>query len=199
MKTDLKQYIEQLNTDKKAIVLLEGTRKLPEEEVPNLIAFAKKLAEDYPNLIFRTGNAGGSDEAFAKGIAMVDVSRLEYVLPNPNMGKKRLQKDARLLSLQELPQNELDFLMNKTLEATPNYKYLVECFRKGVKNRSAESAKLLIRDVLKIYGSAQNQYLPADIAIFYVNNENPKGGGTGHTIRACEQNNIPVFRQTEWL
>ncbi|MEZ5036491.1 MAG: hypothetical protein R2760_03255 [Chitinophagales bacterium] len=53
MKTDLKQYIEQLNTDKKAVILLEGTRKLPEEEVPNLIAFAKKLAEDYPNLIFR--------------------------------------------------------------------------------------------------------------------------------------------------
>ncbi|MEZ5036490.1 MAG: hypothetical protein R2760_03250 [Chitinophagales bacterium] len=44
--------------------------------------------------------------------------------------EKGLQKDARLLSLQEL-QNELDFLMNKTLEATPNYKYLVECFRKA--------------------------------------------------------------------
>jgi hypothetical protein len=56
---------------------------------------------------------------------------------------------------------------------------------KGIKNRHAESAKLLIRDVLKVYGSKSNGFLPATAAMFYVNFENPRGGGTGHTVRAC--------------
>jgi hypothetical protein len=115
------------------------------------------------------------------------------------MGKKRLIPNARVISLEDLSKEELNHLVGKTLEATPNYQYLVDCYLKGIKNRHAESAKLLIRDVLKVYGSEANGFLPATAAIFYVNFENPKGGGTGHTVRACVQRKIPFFTQMQWL
>lgn len=178
-----KEYTTSLTPTSKEIILLEGTRKLPDADAPKLIAFAKQLATQYPKCIFRTGNATGSDEAFAKGIALVDVSRLEYILPTPTMGKKRLIQHARMISLEDLPIDELQFLVDKALDATPNYKYLVDCYMKGIKNRYSESAKLLIRDVLKVYGSKSNGFLPATAAMFYVNFENPKVGGTGHTVR----------------
>ncbi len=104
-----------------------------------------------------------------------------------------------MISLEDLPTDELQFLVDKTIEATPTYKFLTDCYMKGIKNRAAENAKLLIRDVLKVYGSKANGFLPATAAIFYINLENPKGGGTGHTVRACEQQNIPFFLQAEWL
>jgi hypothetical protein len=115
------------------------------------------------------------------------------------MGKKRLIPNARVISLEDLSKEELNHLVGKTLEATPNYQYLVDCYLKGIKNRHAESAKLLIRDVLKVYGSKANGFLPATAAIFYVNFENPKGGGTGHTVRACVQRQIPFFTQMQWM
>lgn len=196
---EYKSFINALAKDTPAVILLEGTRKLPETDAPKLTALAQQLASGFPNMIFRTGNATGSDEAFAQGVAAVDVQRLQYVLPHPSMGKKRLIAAAPCISLVDLPQQELDFLIAKTLEATPNYKYLIDCYQKGIKNRHAESAKLLIRDVLKVYGSASLGFPPADAAIFYVNFENPKGGGTGHTVRACVQRQIPFFTQLQWM
>ncbi len=194
-----KEFTVNLTSSSNEIILLEGTRKLAESDAPKLIALAQQLATKYPRCIFRTGNATGSDEAFAKGIALVDPTRLEYVLPATGMGKKRLIQHARMISLEDLPTDELQFLVDKTIEATPTYKFLTDCYMKGIKNRAAENAKLLIRDVLKVYGSKANGFLPATAAIFYINLENPKGGGTGHTVRACEQQNIPFFLQAEWL
>jgi hypothetical protein len=194
-----KEYLDTLTPLSKEIILLEGTRKLMDADAPKLTALAQQLAAQYPNSIFRTGNATGSDEAFAKGISQVDATRLEYVLPSSGMGKKRLIPNARVISLEDLSKEELNHLVGKTLEATPNYQYLVDCYLKGIKNRHAESAKLLIRDVLKVYGSKANGFLPATAAIFYVNFENPKGGGTGHTVRACVQRKIPFFTQMQWM
>jgi hypothetical protein len=87
-----KEFSVILKTSSNEIFLLESTRKLPEYEAPKLIALAQQLAKQYPTCIFRIGNATFSDEAFSKGIALVDATRLEYVLPNPGMGKKRLIK-----------------------------------------------------------------------------------------------------------
>lgn len=56
---------------------------------------------------------------FAKGIALVDPTRLEYVLPATGMGKKRLIQHARMISLEDLPTDELQFLkLNKTINNT---------------------------------------------------------------------------------
>ena len=144
-----KEYLDTLTPLSKEIILLEGTRKLMDADAPKLTALAQQLAAQYPNSIFRTGNATGSDEAFAKGISQVDATRLEYVLPSSGMGKKRLIPNARVISLEDLSKEELNHLVGKTLEATPNYQYLVDCYLKGINNRHAESAKLLIRDVRK--------------------------------------------------
>ncbi|MBL8520216.1 MAG: hypothetical protein JNK75_06045, partial [Betaproteobacteria bacterium] len=64
-----------------AVVLLEGTRELPEGDAPALTALAAHLARTFPHARFRTGNAKGSDEAFAAGVACVDARRIEFVLP----------------------------------------------------------------------------------------------------------------------
>lgn len=61
--------------------LVEETRELPEKDAGKLTAFAKWMAETYPQAIFRTGNADGADMAFANGVAQVDPTRIEYVLP----------------------------------------------------------------------------------------------------------------------
>jgi hypothetical protein len=64
-----KEYLDTLTPLSKEIILLEGTRKLMDADAPKLTALAQQLAAQYPNTIFRTGNATGSDEAFAKGVS----------------------------------------------------------------------------------------------------------------------------------
>jgi hypothetical protein len=39
----------------------------------------------------------------------------------------------------------------------------------------------------------QMDFLPATAAIFYINLENPKGGGTGRTVRACVATKYSIF------
>ena len=58
--------------ENKKVVLLEGTRNVPEENQNKLTLFAAEIAKQYPDMIFRSGNASGSDELFAKGIESVD-------------------------------------------------------------------------------------------------------------------------------
>lgn len=67
------------------------------------------------------------------------------------------------------------------------------------KSRFLEAkSKYLLRDTLKVIGSSPN--LPQPIAaIFYVNADEPKSGGTGHTIRVCELANVPVITQDIWM
>jgi hypothetical protein len=76
---------DQFNTivlaSKRPVILVEGIRDLPEQDAGLLTGFASWLAETYPHDIFRTENADGSDTAFARGVAAVDPTRLEYVLP----------------------------------------------------------------------------------------------------------------------
>lgn len=84
-------------------------------DAPKLTALAQQLAAQYPNSIFRTGNATGSDEAFAKGISQVDATRLEYVLPSSGMGKvKRLIPNTRVISLEDLSKEELNHFIRNT-------------------------------------------------------------------------------------
>jgi hypothetical protein len=64
-----------------AVVLLEGKRNVLPEEQEKLTLVAQKLAEKTKSMRFRSGNAGGSDELFAKGIANVNPSRMEVVIP----------------------------------------------------------------------------------------------------------------------
>ena len=179
------------------IILLEGTRQLPESDQPKLVAFARKLAIAFPYARFRTGNASGSDEAFAAGITQVDPQRLEYVLPHRTMRERSRNKISPSLALDEVSDGMQEFLAVETLEASPKYRSLIE----GRKKHSALKIKAnyLLRDTLKITGFEEGNFQPAQIGVFYVNAEDAGKGGTGHTIRVCENRKIPVMVQNIWM
>jgi hypothetical protein len=82
-----------MDKELRPVVLLEGTREVPSEDVVKLMALARRLAIAYPHAIFRSGNATGSDEAFAEGIRSVDPARLELVLPVSGHRKKQVSAD----------------------------------------------------------------------------------------------------------
>ena len=85
------------------VILVEGTRDLPDADANTLAAFSAWLAGSYPNAVFRTGNAEGSDSAFARGVARVDPSRLEYILPYGGHRKKAIAPDALCFPLNVVP------------------------------------------------------------------------------------------------
>ena len=189
-----------IEMENKRTVLLEGTRSVPEKDMQSISSFAEMLALKYPEVTFRSGNAAGSDELFAKGIEAVDPLRMEQMLPYPGANKKRLHKDSRVLPLTELTRKELEDLATLCLEATPGYNKLIDAYMKTMKtNRFTVKATYLLRDALKVTGLKRLNFAPAELGIFYVNPENPAKGGTGHTVRMCELRNIPVIKQNQWL
>lgn len=196
----MNDIINQIKISKNPVVLLEGTRALPKEDIPNLVHFAEKLTTVSPGTLFRTGNASGTDEAFAQGVANVNVFQLEYVVPYATMRKSKLHKGGRIVSLDEVPGNEQIRLKEETVNSYPSIDSLVDYyFKTGYKNRNTVKAMYLIRDTLKVIGSKGLNLLPAAFGVFYVNLQKPLSGGTGHTIRVCEQNGITVSTQNEWL
>ena len=190
--------LQKLNLENK-VVLLEGTRKVPDDLKNELINFTTGLASDYPNAIFRSGNAAGSDELFAKGIESIDAKRMQQVLPYPNANKKRLHKDSPVISLADLNHEELQELADIGVQATPSYKSLFNLYLKDLnKTRVTIKAMYLLRDALKLLGCPRLGFAAADCVFFFTDVTNPTGGGTGHTIRMCEIKSIPVYTQDQW-
>jgi len=182
------------------IVLLEGTRNVPESEKLKLIKFTENLSSTFPEAIFRSGNASGSDELFAKGVESIDAFRMQQVLPYPNANKKRLHKHSPVISLADLTFEELQELAELGIKATPSYISLFDLYLKDLKKtRTTIKAMYLLRDGLKITGCPRLGFASADVGFFFTDLSNPSGGGTGHTIRMCEIKGIPVFTQEKWL
>lgn len=179
------------------VVLLEGTRALPEAAAPRLAALAERLARRCPSARFRTGNAPGSDTAFAEGVARVDASRLEYVVPYPTHRSRYRASGSGLMAVTDVGDDRLDDLLQLTREASPQY----GAFRPSMLDESANpkaraSARLLLRDTLKVTG---DETWPAPVAgLFYVNPDRPTTGGTAHTMRVCEERGIPTLTQAVW-
>lgn len=67
-RVNFEQFQQLMLSHKNPVVLLEGTRDLPDSDRPKLVALAQFLATQFPHVVFRTGNASGSDEAFAAGV-----------------------------------------------------------------------------------------------------------------------------------
>lgn len=181
------------------VILLEGTRDLPEADRPRLVELARLLAKELPRAIFRTGNATGSDTAFAEGVAAVDAKRLQYVLPNAGMGRQRRHPDSPAVSLGTVPSAAEEILAGATAKATPASQRLVDFYVRE-KGGSANAAKgaYLMRDTLKVLGCAEMGLATATVGIFYVNEADPMSGGTGHTIRVCIEHGVPVVMQKHW-
>lgn len=177
------------------VVLLEGRRSIPAEDAEKAEALAVFLARTFPRLRFRSGNATGSDEAFSRGIARHDAQRLEIIAPTPTHRKKDRYPDAQYDSPESLSKVQEQNVIRRTIEATPKAQRMIEK-RDQIKALKAKSA-YLIRDTMKVTGCDGTVQKPI-CALFYVDLVNPEDGGTGHTIRVCQHENVPHVFQDEW-
>ncbi len=197
MKIAFEQFCQLLAERERPVVLLEGTRDLPDADSPILILFGQFVAETFPLAIFRTGNAKGSDEAFAKGVQAVDPARLQYVLPYAGHRKRGGESASYRIALTELPRVAEDRAAYQTAQSSPQYRSMMDK-RDSVPSLKSK-AGYLIRDTLKVTGAEEAKLAPATVGIFYVNQYDPMKGGTGHTIRVCLGQGVPVAYQTEWM
>ena len=180
------------------VVLLEGTRALPAAQAPHLTALASHLARRFPHARFRTGNAKGSDEAFAAGVAAVDSSRLEFVLPYATHRSRRRPADSAATAMDDIPSARVQEVVDATLEASPQYRRVAVNYRqRRTHPRQRATAQLILRDTLKVTGS--ESLLPPIAGIFFVHAAEPERGGTGHTMRVCRAHGVPVITQSQWL
>jgi hypothetical protein len=142
---------------------------------------------------FRSGNASGSDEAFAAGVRGQDASRLEVFVPYDGH-RQAAAEGARYLSADFLTACERSVIAEATISATPKNKGLMD----SKSARLQAKAKYLLRDTLKVLGHGPAFPAPID-AIFYADPADPMASGTGHTIRVCRDHAIAVVLQDAWL
>jgi len=160
-----------------------------------LKALGKLLASKTKNIIFRSGNAEGSDQLFSDGVNTVDNKRLQVITPYSGHREKTNQA-YETISLDDInlvaePEVIYQSKSNKKTEK------LIDKFVSGDKNRYTIKAAYIIRDTIKAIGT--DEIKPATFGIFYDDLDNPMTGGTGHTMNVCEQNSIPIIDQKIWF
>lgn len=178
-----------------SIILLEGKRNVHTEDKPKLIALGELLCSNTSHMIFRSGNASGSDHLFSKGVANVDSARLQNILPYKGHRKKyNLAGDS--IGLDEIDlvmEPEIAQLTKKNKGASG----FIDQYLGGKTTGFYKKAAYLLRDTVKVTGAGN--YQPATFAIFYDDMENPRSGGTGHTIQMCDEKGIPWVDQNVWM
>ena len=190
--SSLQQLRALIETIEHPVVLLEGTRAISEEAATQLETLGAALAKQFPTAIFRSGNAPGSDEFFSRGVASVDVSRLELVVPYARHRLRERIEGARVLSLDEVENQEE--LKRLTLGASPFYEFLAS----SSKTSRKASFGYLLRDALKVTGDARHGFAPATAGLFFLNVAKPTSGGTAHTLRVCQCRGVQVATQEQW-
>jgi ferredoxin len=190
----LKEFIETYDKPG-SVVLLEGKRKVREEDRDKCIALGKCLAARTKYMIFRSGNAAGADELFAIGIASVDRTRMQVITPYSGHRKKKnvayntVSLDT--INLAAEPKVVYEAKKNKKVER------LIDQYVTGSRDRNAMKGAYILRDTVKVVG-AEN-IPPATFAIFYDDPDHPMSGGTGHTMNVCRENGVPFIDQRVWF
>ena len=177
------------------VVLLEGRRDIPADAALKATQVAALLASRYPKIRFRSGNAEGADAAFSDGVAQVDSQRLQIITPYPGHRKRAQYAGATYVSPEDLSDEQKRSMMELTITATPRNAGLVKQADKP--GRAGAKAAYLIRDTMKVAGFSSEFPKPI-CALFYVDPTDPMAGGTGHTVRVCEQAGIPAVFQDAW-
>ena len=188
-------FTQLIQSTSEPIVLIEGRRNISKELADSARKTAARLAREFPQLKFRSGNANGADEAFTAGVLEVDPARLQIIAPYANHRKRQRHPDAHYESPESLSPEELDVLKSMTQAASPASKGLMKCYEKGGKLGS--QAACLIRDTMKVAGM-NGKLTPPIVGLFCVDPTDPNAGGTGHTIRACKNAGITVAFQDDW-
>ena len=139
------------------------------------------------------------DAAFAEGVAAVAPERMEYVITNAGMGRKRRIAGCRVVTLDDLSPEAAERIIDLSRTAASAAR-VIEAYRTyGSKNVVGSKGAYLVRDTLKVVGDPANDLAPATAALFYVRDASPLSGGTGHTIRVCQAHAVPVAFQADWL
>ncbi len=185
-----------VSRDSSPVILLEGRRSIPAADAVLAVRLGRFLASEFPYARFRSGNAEGSDAAFSEGVALADPTRLEVVVPYATHRKKARVDGAAYVSPQEVDRLCEPELLQETMNATPANKNLIAQY--GRSGPAASKAAYLVRDTLKVLGIDGRLSKPV-AALFWVDLSDLEAGGTGHTIRVCRQQNVPVFFQDEWM
>lgn len=190
----LHEFIDRYDKEN-AIVLLEGKRKVLEEDKDKLIALGSLLASKTKKMIFRSGNADGSDQFFSDGVTAVDKMRLQVITPYTGH-RKKTNNAYETFSLDDVniaAEPEVVYQSQRNVKM----KKLIDQYVAGDKNRFSIKAAYIIRDTIKAIGT--DTIKPATFGIFYDDLQKPQTGGTGHTMNMCVQNNIPIIDQRVWL
>lgn len=181
------------------VILLEGIRKLPAADIELVRRFGRWIAQRYPTVIFRTGNAPGTDTVFAEGVAEVAPDRLQFILPYAGHRKAWLPSQSSRFSLDSLPHVAERRLVDVTSDVSPKLGRLGALYASPGRGGAAGSkGAYILRDTLKVLGAPEIGLAPATAGIFFANVEDPLSGGTGHTISICLYSQIPAILQSTW-
>jgi len=189
-------FIQSMNEKEHPVILVEGIRALPEADRPMVVACGVWLARTFPQAVFRTGNADGTDAAFAEGIAQVDPTRLQYVLPYAGHKKKNIAPGTFFCAMTEMSEAVEEQAVQAAISASPGCTAMMNN-RRRIPSLAAK-ARYLMRDTVKVIGSSEQGLAPADAGLFFVNAVEPMKGGTGHTMRVCGLFGITVVSQNQW-
>jgi len=177
------------------VVLLEGKRQVKKGDERKLQRLGQLLKERTNYMIFKSGNAEGSDRYFFAGASSVDNKRLQAITPydghfkNSNSAYETFSLD----SIDLVKEPEITYLSKRNKKT----KGLIDKYVDGNRDKYSIKAAYIIRDTVKVTGYENMK--PASFGIFYDDLDNPKSGGTGHTMDVCEEKNIPVIDQRVWF
>lgn len=192
---EFKNFLKQYDTPG-CIILLEGKRNVPDEMQPMLEKLGELLCKKLKHSRFRNGNAQGADYFFSKGISNVNPDRLELILPYTSHRKNFFLSD-NLHSLEDINLvNETEVVYQTKLNS--KNERLIDLYINGNKGKFGIKGSYLLRDTIKVAGT-NSGISKAAFAIFYEDFENPKSGGTGHTMKICEINDVPYIDQRVWM
>jgi hypothetical protein len=177
------------------VILLEGRRSIPDADARMATNLARRLAQRYPRLKFRSGNATGTDDAFSAGVAQVDASRLQVIAPYPSHRTGFRYPNATYDSPKTLTEVQEAAAIYKTVEASPYTQRLIEM--RGGHGPLGAKANYLIRDTMKVLGHSIKFPRPI-CALFFIDQNDSMAGGTGHTIRVCQQEGVRYAFQDSW-
>lgn len=191
---NLETFLEKHDREN-GLVLLGGKRKVDEAFKDRCIQLGALLAKKTKVLKFRTGNADGADALFAQGVASIDSSRLQSVIPyQGHRRKSNLAYDTWSL-------DHLDLALEPEIvyqsKADASMARLVDQYVQGERHRFAQKAAYILRDTWMVLGN--EELSAASIGLFYDDLLNPRQGGTGHTMNTCSRNGVPVIDQRTWL
>ena len=184
-----------VNDSASPLILLEGRRSIPAPAARSARRVAAMLARRFPRLRFRSGNATGSDEAFAAGIIETAPERLEIIAPDSRHRLRHRHPLVRYDSPESLSPTDLAAVQALTIAASPANHRLMQ--RYGLGGRAGAQAACLIRDTMKVT-RIPGQSAPPITALLWIDPTDPEAGGTGHTLRACRLQDVPVVFQSHW-